>query len=117
MGSLPPEPWSTLTLLRSLWTLIGALASSDRDRSTSVRASAKTWLGVSQPRVAANVAEPRQHRQKPRRESKCWRAKLTVFSCIMPEIDPGACGLRNCSLKRRLISEPFAPHVNLPFDR
>src|SRR5262245_21483555 len=76
---LPPEPLSTLTLPRSLWTLIGAVAASARIKSTIVRASAKTWLGDSQFPVAANVAEPRQQRQKLRRESERCRAKVTVF--------------------------------------
>src|SRR5262245_37267205 len=59
---------------------MGDLAALSRIRSTMLRASAKTWLGVSQPPVAANVAGPRQHRQKPRRESKCRRAKVMVSS-------------------------------------
>ena len=54
----------------------------DRIRSTRLRASAKTWRGLSQPPPAAKVAEPMQHRQKQRRESKCWRAKFTASSCI-----------------------------------
>src|SRR5262245_37288720 len=47
-----------------------------------LRASAKVSRGVSQPPVAVKLAEARQHRQKPRRESKCRRARVIVSSCI-----------------------------------
>src|SRR6516225_5916319 len=65
---------------------MGDLAASSRIRSTMLRASAKTWLGVSPPTVAANVAEPRQHRQKPRRERECRRAGVIISSYIRSEI-------------------------------
>src|SRR6516165_11644661 len=78
----PPDPSKMLTSRRSLCTLIGALAASSRIESTMLRASAKASRGVSQPPVAANVAEPRQHRQKPRRERKCRRVEVIISSYI-----------------------------------
>src|SRR5262245_16485908 len=78
-ATLPPEPSSTLTLPRNLWTLIGALAASDRIRPTASRASAKTRLGLSQTPVAAKAAEPMQQAQNCRRDREGWRTK--VMAC------------------------------------
>jgi hypothetical protein len=69
-ATLPPDPSSTLMLLRSLCTLIGAEAAALRIVSTMLRDSAKTWLGVSHPPEAAKVVAPRQQRQKPRRDRR-----------------------------------------------
>jgi hypothetical protein len=41
---LPPEPSRMLTLPRSLWTLMRALAASSRNASTILRASAKNAI-------------------------------------------------------------------------
>jgi len=60
-----------LTLSRSLWTLMGALAALSRIRSTMLRASAKAYRGESQPPVAATVVAATQHRQNPRRDMMC----------------------------------------------
>src|SRR4029079_10324006 len=73
---LPPDPSSTLTFPRSLCTAIFAFAASLRTISTIPLASAKTSRGVSQAPVAAAVA-PRQHRQKPRRET-WWRVDIGI---------------------------------------
>ena len=61
----PPEPSSTLMLLRSLCTTIGEVAALSLIRLTRPRASAKAWRGLS-PRVAAKPPEARQQRQKAR---------------------------------------------------
>jgi hypothetical protein len=59
---LPPEPSSTLTLLRSLCVTIGATAALSLIRLTRPRASAKASRGVSHPLVAAKVAPAMQQR-------------------------------------------------------
>ena len=61
----PPEPSSTLMLLRSLCTTIGEVAALSLIRLTRPRASAKAWRGVS-PLVAAKPLEAMQQRQKAR---------------------------------------------------
>jgi hypothetical protein len=48
-----------------------------------MRASAKTCLGVRKPPVAANVAEPMQQKQKPRRVNEYWRAEAMVPSSFV----------------------------------
>src|SRR6516225_11435116 len=50
---LPPEPSSTLTLPRNLYTVTGEDAALFLIRVTSPRASAKAWWGLSQLPVAA----------------------------------------------------------------
>src|SRR6516165_7790585 len=102
----PPDPSKMLTSRRSLCTLIGALAASSRIESTMLRASAKTWLGVSQPPVAANVAEPRQHRQKPRRERKCRCAGVIISSYIRSEIVHSVARVRTGATSR-MTTHPF----------
>src|SRR6516164_6564251 len=68
---LPPGPSRMLTLPRTLWTLMGALAASSRIRSTTLRASAKACRGESHSPVAATVVAAMQHRQNPRRDMMC----------------------------------------------
>src|SRR6516165_12832771 len=67
---LPPEPSSTLTLPRNLYTVTGEDAALFLIRVTSPRASAKAWWGLSQLPVAAKAAPVMQQRQKLRRESR-----------------------------------------------
>jgi hypothetical protein len=77
---LPPEPSSTLTLLRSLCVTIGETAALSLIRLTRPRASAKASRGVSHPLVATNVAPAMQQRQKCRRESRWRRGKVMASS-------------------------------------
>ena len=51
----PPEPSSTLILLRSLWVTIGETAALSLMRLTRPRASANAARGVSHPPVAAKA--------------------------------------------------------------
>src|SRR3984957_13795098 len=65
MAIFPPEPSSTLMVLRSLCTTIGEVAALSLIRLTRPRASAKAWRGLS-PLVAPKPVEVRQQRQNAR---------------------------------------------------
>src|SRR5271165_4139958 len=82
-ATLPPDPSSTLMLLRSLWATMGEAAALSLMRLTMPRASAKASRGESQPPVAASPAEPRQQRQKPRRDIAEEWAFVILLSVVV----------------------------------
>src|SRR3974390_1740130 len=77
---LPPEPSNALTLLRSLWVVIGDIEALSLIRLTRPRASANASRGVSHPAPAVEATAPKQHRQKPRRDNSSFLA-LPMFAC------------------------------------
>ena len=81
---LPPEPSSTLTLLRNLCVTMGETAALSLIRLTRPRASANASRALGQPPVAAYAAPAQQHRQKCRRENKFSAAQSMASSLFVP---------------------------------
>ena len=98
-ATLPPDPSSTLILLRSLWVTIGETAALSLMRLTRPRASANAARGVSHAPVAAKAAPPTQQRQKPRRDI----AENASLSSCPP------CGSLRAALERRSHRPPLKP--------
>ena len=83
-ATFPPEPSSTVILLRSLWVTIGETAALSLMRLTRPRASANAARGVSHPPVAVKAAPPTQHRQNPRRDMMEECFAVIVLSMPLP---------------------------------